>query len=113
VLEEDAIALLDALALGELAPGPGVVPTFSWPMITGPPATDCLYILTSVPQMPVTSVFISAPSSGMSGIGNSRISVLLGPTFTADSTFSATDSSEDSIPFRRQTDSVLSRPRAR
>ena len=38
--------------------------------------------------MPATSIFISAASSGISGIGNSRISVRLGPTFTAASTFS-------------------------
>src|SRR5437870_3595118 len=57
-------------------------------MMTGPPVRGCLYILTSVPQMPATSIFIRAPSSGISGMGNSRISVLLGPTLTAASTFS-------------------------
>jgi hypothetical protein len=46
--------------------------------------------LTSVPQMPPTSIFISAASSGMSGIGNSRSSVLLGPVRTAANTFSDT-----------------------
>src|SRR5262245_26972074 len=40
--------------------------------------------------MPATSIFISAASAGMSGIGYSRISVLLGPTRTAARTFSAT-----------------------
>ena len=67
-----------------------MVPMFSWPMITGLLDGGCLYSLTSVPQMPATSIFIRAPSSGMSGIGYSRISVLLGPTRTAASTFSAT-----------------------
>src|SRR5262249_19710207 len=47
-----------------------------------------LYILTSVPQIPATSIFIKAPSSGISGIGNSRISVRPGPTLTAATTFS-------------------------
>src|SRR5262245_50444578 len=40
--------------------------------------------------MPATSIFISAASGGISGMGNSRISVLLGPTRTAANTFSAT-----------------------
>src|SRR5260221_4710458 len=40
--------------------------------------------------MPATSIFISAASSAISGIGYSRISVLLGPTRTAANTFSAT-----------------------
>src|SRR5688572_3409578 len=39
--------------------------------------------------MPATSIFISAASSGTSGIGNSRISILLGPTRTAARTCSA------------------------
>src|ERR1700761_8669257 len=39
--------------------------------------------------MPATSTFISAASSGMSGIGYSRISVVLGATLTAARTFSA------------------------
>src|ERR1044072_8001166 len=47
--------------------------------------------LTSVPQMPATSIFIKAASSGISGIGYSRISVLLGPTLTAASTRSTTE----------------------
>src|SRR5687768_735683 len=38
--------------------------------------------------MPATSIFMSAPSGGMSGIGYSRISVLLGPVRTAASTCS-------------------------
>src|SRR5262245_44577417 len=41
--------------------------------------------------MPATSIFIRAASSGTSGIGYSRISVLLGPTRTAANTFSATE----------------------
>src|SRR5712691_2855400 len=41
--------------------------------------------------MPPTSIFIRAASSGTSGIGYSRISVLLGPVRTAASTFSATE----------------------
>src|SRR5580700_2149428 len=57
-------------------------------MITAALVGGSLYNLTSVPQMPATSIFISAASSGMSGIGNSRISVLLGPTRTAASTWS-------------------------
>src|SRR6185295_2028476 len=40
--------------------------------------------------MPPTSIFISAASAGTSGIGYSRISVLLGPVRTAASTVSAT-----------------------
>jgi hypothetical protein len=40
--------------------------------------------------MPPTSIFIKAASAGTSGIGYSRISVLLGPIRTAASTFSAT-----------------------
>src|ERR1700716_2704799 len=38
--------------------------------------------------MPATSIFMSALSSGISGMGNSRISVLPGPVLTAASTFS-------------------------
>src|SRR5262249_51427885 len=49
------------------------------------------------PQMPPTSIFISAASSGMSGMGNSRNSVRLGPTRTAATTFSAT-----AVSFRRK-----------
>src|SRR4029079_1984294 len=41
--------------------------------------------------MPPTSIFISAPSAGTSGIGYSRISVLLRPVRAAASTLSATD----------------------
>src|SRR6516165_10842800 len=41
--------------------------------------------------MPATSIFIKAASSGTSGIGYSRISVLLGPTLTAASTLSTTE----------------------
>src|SRR5947199_6630784 len=57
-------------------------------MITGAADGGVLYSLTSVPQMPATSIFISALSAGISGIGNSRISVLLGPVLTAASTLS-------------------------
>src|SRR6266481_1596550 len=64
---------------------------FSWPMITGAFDGGVLYSLTSVPQMPATSIFIKAASSGTSGIGYSRISVLLGPTLTAASTRSTTE----------------------
>jgi hypothetical protein len=59
-------------------------------MITGLLVGGVLYNLTSVPQMPATSIFIRALSSGMSGIGYSRISVLLGPVRTAARTFSTT-----------------------
>src|SRR5262245_65903500 len=38
--------------------------------------------------MPATSIFISAASSAISGIGNTRISVLLGAVRTAARTFS-------------------------
>src|ERR1700691_309910 len=41
--------------------------------------------------MPPTSIFINAASAGTSGIGNSRISVLLGPVRTAARTFSTTE----------------------
>src|SRR5579872_4614652 len=40
--------------------------------------------------MPPTSIFISAASAGTSGMGYSRISVLLGPVRTAANTVSAT-----------------------
>src|SRR3977135_4724854 len=64
---------------------------FSWPMIPALLVGGVLYSLTSVPQMPATSIFIKAASSGMSGMGYSRISVLLGPTLTAARTFSTTE----------------------
>src|ERR1700721_791450 len=57
-------------------------------MMTGPPDRGCGNILTSVPQMPATSIFRSALSSSISGIGKSRSSSLPGPTFTEASTFS-------------------------
>src|SRR6202048_1373464 len=41
--------------------------------------------------MPATSIFIKAASCGTSGMGNSRISVLLGPVLTAASTLSTTE----------------------
>src|SRR5215467_6485388 len=68
-----------------------MVPMFSWPMMTGALVGGVLYSLTSVPQMPATSIFIKAASSGTSGIGYSRISVLLGPTLTDASTRSTTE----------------------
>src|SRR4051812_27959935 len=55
-------------------------------MITGASITGFAYIFTSVPQIPATSTLSSAPSSGMSGMGNSRNSVRLGPVRTAAST---------------------------
>ena len=57
-----------------------------------------LYIFTSVPQMPATSILTSALSSGISGMGKSRICVLLGPTLTAASTFSTHNSSRCQVP---------------
>src|SRR3979490_3325865 len=63
---------------------------FSWPMITALLVGGVLYSLTSVPQIPATSIFIKAASSGISGMGYSRISVLLGATLTAARTFSTT-----------------------
>ena len=57
-------------------------------MITGPDITGLAYIFTSVPQIPATSTFINAPSSGMSGIGNSRNSVVLAAVRTAAKTCS-------------------------
>src|SRR5258707_15367026 len=68
-----------------------MMPMFSCPMITGLLVGGVLYSFTSVPQIPATSIFIQAASSGISGIGYSRISVLLGPTRTAARTFSATE----------------------
>src|SRR5688572_24595066 len=67
-----------------------MVPMFSWPMITGVFDGGVLYSLTSVPQIPATSIFTSALSSGTSGIGYYRNSVLLGPVLTAACTFSTT-----------------------
>src|SRR6266850_1164615 len=57
-------------------------------MITGAFEGGVLYIFTSVPQIPATSIFNKALSSGIWGIANSRISVLPGPTRTAARTFS-------------------------
>src|SRR5215469_11721222 len=62
---------------------------FSCPMITGAANGGLAYIFTSVPQIPATSTFSRAPSSGMSGIGNSRSSVRPGPVRTAARTCSA------------------------
>src|SRR5450755_2304493 len=47
--------------------------------------------------MPATSIFINAASAGISGIGYSRISVLLGPTRTAARTFSVTTFLQQSL----------------
>src|SRR5678815_1052773 len=57
-------------------------------MITGASDGGCWYSFTSVPQIPATSIFSKALSSGMSGIGNSRISVVPGATLTAARTLS-------------------------
>src|SRR5215470_11799403 len=66
-------------------------------MITGVLDGGDLYSLTSVPQMPATSIFIRASSSGTSGIGNSRNSVLLGPVLMAARTFSTTRVSNERL----------------
>ena len=58
-------------------------------MITGAGIAGRAYIFTSVPQMPATSTLSSAPSSGMSGIGNACNSVRPGPVRTAARTCSA------------------------
>src|SRR5438105_2951779 len=57
-------------------------------MMTGTWEGGVSYILTSVPQMPPTSILSKALSSVTSGMGKSRISVLLGPTLTAANTLS-------------------------
>src|SRR4051795_256235 len=62
-------------------------------MITGASIVGFRYSLTSVPQMPATSIFSRASSSAISGIGNSRISVVPGPVRTAASTCSAIEDS--------------------
>src|SRR5438105_3305133 len=64
-------------------------------MITGPLEGGFSYILTSVPQIPPTSIFSRALSCGISGMGKSRISVLLGPTLTAARTLSNVASSKE------------------
>src|SRR3954452_17931751 len=66
-----------------------MVPTFSWPMITGNSITGFAYILTTVPQIPATSTRMSAPSCGISGGSNSRNSVVRGAVRTAARTLSA------------------------
>src|SRR3954469_1239664 len=66
-----------------------MVPTFSWPMITGNSITGFAYIFTSVPQIPATSTRMSAPSCGISGGSNSRNSVVRGAVRTAARTLSA------------------------
>ena len=58
-------------------------------MITGSEICGLSYIFTSVPQMPATSIFRSAPSAGSSGTGNSRSSVVRGAVRTAANTVSA------------------------
>jgi len=57
-------------------------------MITGSAIAGFEYIFTSVPQMPATSILRSAPSAGISGIGNSRSSVVRGAVRTAARTVS-------------------------
>src|SRR5437588_11134573 len=66
-------------------------------MITGALEGGFSYILTSVPQIPPTSIFSRALSCGISGMGKSRTSVLLGPTLTAASTLSNVASSEKNL----------------
>src|SRR5690349_2342096 len=68
-------------------------------MITGAVEGGVSYIFTSVPQIPPTSILSRALSAGISGKGKSRISVLLGPTLTAASTFSK--ASFSSVPLLR------------
>src|ERR1700752_4791581 len=63
-------------------------------MITGALEGGVAYIFTSVPQIPPTSIRSKALSCGISGMGKSRSSVLLGPTLTAASTFSNVGSPE-------------------
>src|ERR1700692_1433844 len=63
-------------------------------MITGALEGGVAYIFTSVTQIPPTSILSRALSCGISGMGKSRISVMLGPTLTAASTFSNVASSE-------------------
>ena len=58
-------------------------------MITGSGKGGLAYIFTSVPQMPATSTFSRAASSGTSGIAKLRTSVLPGAVLTAARTSSA------------------------
>jgi hypothetical protein len=71
-------------------------------MITGALEGGSLYNRTSVPQIPATAIFSSAQSGRMSGMGNSRISVLLGATLTAASTLSTVRFLPFEIPVRGQ-----------
>src|SRR6516164_4249078 len=57
-------------------------------MITGALEGGSRYNFTSVPQIPATSIFNKALSCRISGMGNSRTSVLLGAILTAASTAS-------------------------
>ena len=66
-------------------------------MISGPSRSGSLYWLTSVPQTPATSTFISAASGGMSGRSSSRSSVVDGAVFNAASTFSDTRKSSSNL----------------
>ncbi|WP_235690341.1 hypothetical protein [Mycolicibacterium gadium] len=75
-------------------PAAAMMPTFSWPMITGSSNGGLEYILTSVPHIPATSTFSSAESSDSSGRGKSRNSVVFGAVRTAAKTRSTNSSSQ-------------------
>ena len=90
MLDEDEVAFLKAFAVRELAAGLGDDADILVTHDDGVAGRWMLVEFTSVPQMPPTSIFISAASAAMSGMGYSRISVLLGPVRTAASTCSAT-----------------------
>ena len=88
MLNESQIAFLEALALGELAAGLGIIADVLMAHDGGKRrSAGACRSLTSVPQIPATSIFISAASAGTSGIGVHRISVLLGPILTANALF--------------------------
>src|SRR5438046_5434280 len=61
--------------------------------------------------MPATSIFMSALSAGISGIGNSRISVLLGPVRTAASTLSIMGESLMLAPAKNRSEAASQRKR--
>src|SRR5881296_2289116 len=94
VLDKDEVAFLKTLAPRELSPCPfddtDVFVShddrgFRWRLFVK------LHIRAADPRnfhLHQRAIFISALSSGMSGIGNSRISVWLGPVLTAAKTFS-------------------------
>src|SRR5579875_2562747 len=89
VLEEDQVAFLDAFALDELLPG---LRNHADVLVTHDDRVRnvLLIVLDVAPADPGDLDLHQAASSGMSGKGNSRTSVLLGPTFTAASVVSAT-----------------------